>query len=593
MGGALEETTRDAPEADEDEDAFNNAIQAASNTASSTTDTVQSPETTSPTLIGDDDSVTSKTRGNLHGRQPSLSLQSKIRSTSFRRTSTNGPLSPPTPAPLSANLDLPPLTPEGDTMPDIYRKQALRVEELDRENRRLEREVKESELRWRKGEEELEKLREVSSEAQDLKLQARKAQNGEKEIERLRAEVAALTRQSMQRSASHSVSKGVRTGSIPDSGSEESWRKDLESKDSTIGDMELEISRLRGQLSSQTQGCETHGEQITALQYSLTTTQGHLKSTEMELGDVRKALQRASEKAVRDGTERTSTDTKIRALEREMGEAVAARDEVVKKAENLEKKVEAMNKLHRETEARNASKLATAETHGREAVMLKARLATAENENLRLREERDRRKKRDTAGGGADEGLDEMEDDAYVRLQRQIRELESENFDLRRGVWRDKRKELQPNVAEVDADGNEVLPAGSEGFDEVDLSSSGPGTRRRSFANALDQPQQKHSSFSTVLNSGLAAFRAATASPAQQQRPRQDSLLEEFDEDLGGDGFDEQAFAQAQREEDMRKMVEHVREVKRKLREWEGWRLDLVEARRGGNGFGVGDIFEV
>ncbi len=480
-------------------------------------------------------------------------------------------------------------------MPDIYRKQALRLEELDRDNRRLEKEARESEARWRKSEEELEELREASSEADALKIEARKAQESEREIEKLRAEIAALTRQSLQRSASQSVSKRVRSGSTPDSSSPESWRKELESKDSTIADMELEISRLRGQLSSQTQGCETHGEQIAALQQSLNTTQTHLKSTELELGDVRKALKRASEKAVLDGTERTSKDTKIRTLEREMSEAIAAREEVMKKAEQLGKKVEAMNKLHRETEARNASRLANAEAHGREASMLKARLATAENENLKLREERDRKRKRETAGGGADEGLDELEDEAYVRLQRRIRELEGENFDLRRGVWREKRKELQPSVAEVDADGKEINSP-SEGFDEIDLSGHGPGSRRRSFANALDQHgQQKHSSFSTVLNSGLAAFRAATASPAQA-RPRKNtesSLLEEFDDDLGGHGFDEQAFAQAQREEEARKMVEHVREVKRKLREWDGWRLDLVDVRRGGNGFGVGEIFEV
>jgi hypothetical protein len=40
-------------------------------------------------------------------------------------------------------------------------------------------------------------------------------------------------------------------------------------------------------------------------------------------------------------------------------------------------------------------------------------------------------------------------------------------------------------------------------------------------------------------------------------------------------------------------MVEHVREVKRKLKDWQGWRLDLVDVRRGGGGFGIGEIFEV
>lgn len=508
--------------------------------------------------------------------------------------------------------ELPPLTPDGDTMPDIYRKQALRLEELDRENKRLEREVRDGEARWRKSEEELEELREASGESEVLRMQEmkRKVEEGEKEIEKLKVEIKALTRQQsvqLQRSGSLSypATKGAtRRGSngtdVTPGSSPDPLRKELESKDSTIADMELEISRLRGQLSSQTAGCETHGEQIEALKASLASVQGQLVGKEAELGDLRKAMQRASEKSVLDGTERMSKDTKIRALERELAEAVEKREEVVKKAVMLEKKVETMNKLHRETEGRNASRLAVVEAQAREAGMLKARLAKVENENLKLREERERRKKREVAGDGGDEGLDELEDEARVRLEKKVRELEGENFDLRRGVWREKRKDLQPSVSEVDADGSEIR--GNEEFDEIDLSGHGSGSRRRSFATSHSPPQQqqKHSSFSTMINSGLAAFRAATVSPThhhqqQHSRSRQDSLLQEFDDDVGdGVGFDEEAFARAQREEEARRMVEHVREVKRKLKDWQGWRLDLVDVRRGGGGgFGIGDIFEV
>ncbi len=43
------------------------------------------------------------------------------------------------------------------------------------------------------------------------------------------------------------------------------------------------------------------------------------------------------------------------------------------------------------------------------------------------------------------------------------------------------------------------------------------------------------------------------------------------------------------------KRVEWAREVKRKLRDWKGWRLDLVDSRAGAEGAGVamGEIFEV
>ncbi len=86
----------------------------------------------------------------LHQRQPSLTLQSKMRSSSFR-ASSGGPLSP----------NYLPFSPDGDTAPDIYRKQALRIEELEMENKRLAKEATDGERRWKKAEEELEELREA------------------------------------------------------------------------------------------------------------------------------------------------------------------------------------------------------------------------------------------------------------------------------------------------------------------------------------------------------------------------------------------------------------------------------------------------
>ena len=497
------------------------------------------------------------------GRQPSVSLQSKIRSTSFR---DNGPLSP---AALSGN----PL---------------LRIEELERENRKLSKEAEEHENRWRKVEEELEEVREQNAEKSPMKNDA------EGEIQRLRAEIETLRR----RTSSTTAAAASRRESAVEDTNGDSLKADLTRKDSTIADMQLEISRLRSQLSSQTEGCSTHGEQIAALQQSLSSTQNKLHSTQTELSDVRKSLSKASEKAVLDGTERTSKDTQIRTLERELGEATATRDQVSKKAEQLSQKIDAMNKLHREAENRHATKLAAAEAAVREVPALRARVEKAEMESSRLREKH----KRVMSGGdlGADEGLEELEDEERHQLERRIRQLEGEVFDLRRGVWRDKRAAMQPR----NLDGDDVAGEGGdqsrtsldpqgEDFDEVDLTGHS-SSRRRSCANHLSQPPQRHSNFAQVLNSGLAAFRTNTTSPPAQTRPRNDSLLEEFDD--GEDGFDENAFAQAQREEEMKKMVEHVREVKRGLRGWSGWRLDLVEARRvgaSGGGSGFGEIFEV
>ena len=68
-------------------------------------------------------------------------------------------------------------------------------------------------------------------------------------------------------------------------------------------------------------------------------------------------------------------------------------------------------------------------------------------------------------------------------------------------------------------------------------------------------------------------------------------LLQEDGDGFGSDEFDEEAFQKAQEEEGLRR-VERVREVKRGLQAWRGWRLDLVEGRAGA-GVGWGEIFEV
>ena len=123
-----------------------------------------------------------------HARQPSLSLQSRMRSTSFRRTSgSQGPLSPTT---SSKNPNLPALSPDGDAVTEIYRKQAFRLDELERENKRLAREVETAESRWRKTEEELEELRENSGQAAELKARAEKADSRLDEINKLVSSLA-------------------------------------------------------------------------------------------------------------------------------------------------------------------------------------------------------------------------------------------------------------------------------------------------------------------------------------------------------------------------------------------------------------------
>lgn len=136
-----------------------------------------------------DDAQPAEAHRPSHDRKPSLSLQSRMRSDSFRRGSTaQQPLSPSLKSPT-----LPPLSPGGDSIQDIYRKQAQRIEELERENKRLQQESQEAGLRWRKTEAELEELRETSAEVAELRSKADQADSRAAEVEKLVCSPAVTT----------------------------------------------------------------------------------------------------------------------------------------------------------------------------------------------------------------------------------------------------------------------------------------------------------------------------------------------------------------------------------------------------------------
>ena len=108
-----------------------------------------------------------------HNRQPSLSLQSKMRSASFRRTSlSQGPLSPS--ANGSKSPELSAVLPDGDSVNSIYRKQAARLDELEKENKRLTSEAQERERQLKRAEEELEEIREGSGDVAELRSKAKR-----------------------------------------------------------------------------------------------------------------------------------------------------------------------------------------------------------------------------------------------------------------------------------------------------------------------------------------------------------------------------------------------------------------------------------
>lgn len=332
--------------------------------------------------------------------------------------------------------------------------------------------------------------------------------------------------------------------------------------------MEMEISNLRAQLDNSSTSSTAHSEQVTALEEKLDKAERAAGAAQRELLDVKKNLDRASEKAVREGTEKTSAETKIRNLAREAEKSQKAQEESIKRIETLEKKLTALTNMQKDADTRRQAGERERERLEKEASEMRRRLAGMENENLRLHEERERARKRE-ASGADDEGLDELEDDERRRLETKVRELEGEVHELRRGVWREKRMELQSSM-----DGEEAMASPSSKFDEIDLSGPSP-YRRRSMAG------RQGSSFSNVLSSGISAFTGGNGHGGS------DGALQEFEDD----GFDENAFRMAQ-EEEARKRIERVKEIKRGLKEWEGWRMDIVDLRSAGGG-GVGEIFDV
>ncbi|UNI21196.1 hypothetical protein JDV02_007207 [Purpureocillium takamizusanense] len=488
--------------------------------------------------VADDKAVVEENTDNSSpSATPSLAQQSKMRSTSFRAGSGSGS--------GTGTVSPAPFSPDGDTAPDIYRKHVAKIEELEKENKRLSKEATEAEKRWKKAEEELSDLREADGEAP-----AKASSNTE--LEKLKSEVASLQRQNAQ--LQQQVSRGSSHGHRPSmsmASPPSELQADLASKIATIESMEIEISKLKARVERQETGASSEREQVTALEEKLARAEAAAGKAQRELQDVKRNLERATEKAVREGSERSSAETKVKTLEHEAEQLRAAKDELEKKADGLDKKVATLTTLHKEQDARSQTLRKDKERADKEAEELRSKVEKLESENIKLRS----RKSAEGGGGLDDEGVDELENEERLRLERKIRTLEKEVHNLRSGAWIEKRREME---------------ATSPGFHDVDLTGGSMGA----------SPHKKHSGgggFGDFLTSGLNALAGGGDD---------EGFMEDEDAD-----FDEDAFRKAQ-EEEAQKRIERIKEIKRSLKHWEGWRLDIVDMRRGG-GEGVGDIFDV
>lgn len=490
-----------------------------------TTEGDENTEATSAPNADDEEKGGDATESAEASQEPSESQQSKQRSESFKKGDAGGSSSSP-----SAEVQ------------ELYRKQAARIEELEKENKDFKSSQEESAARLAKSEEELESLRESTSDVAELRSKA-------KESEKISTELASVQRQLSQAQQAAKGKERRQSGPSPE------VAEQLATKTSTIESLELETSNLRNQVSSLTTTLTERETSVKDLEQRATSAEHQAEATKQELDSLKVSMSFGNE-----GSDDKSKDDpealnkRITILESDLRTANTNLEAASERATSLEQKIEALTKLHRDASA---------------AVQAK------DKEVGDVRAELKRRDRPSHVRDASDFDLQDEETETG-QLQARIRSLEAENFDLKRGVWRDRRAEMQPGMDEHEA------------YEDVDL-------------NAPTSPHmpRQSSTFQDVISSGISAFtgrpressRGVASPPAGQtgNRPRNQSLGL-----LSEDGFDEDAFRLAQ-EEDAKRRIERVKEVKRGLEQWKGWRLDLVDVRSGGVGAGreCGPVFDI
>ncbi len=241
----------------------------------------------------------------------------------------------------------------------------------------------------------------------------------------------------------------------------------LQSRSATIESMEVGMSSLQAQLSEKEALLAAQREETAALERKLDMSETAASTARLELDELKRSLllSREGEQGSTEGGERsaaadessstTTTTARLASVERQLAEKRAEVEALQRKCDALEKKVLALTTLHREVDARAQALAKERDGLVREAAELRrtGRPPAAHNR-----------------GGNAVEGEQEGEeegadpDDERQRLRSRVRQLEGEVFELKRGAWQKRRKEL---------DGGDVSPTAP--FDDVDLGSGGGG----------------------------------------------------------------------------------------------------------------------
>lgn len=344
---------------------------------------------------------------------------------------------------------------------------------------------------------------------------------------------------------------------------------------------------------------------VAELELSLRTSEDALSAAQTELNTLRTTA--AASTSTTDTSEPTikpdDNETRLRLLTTDLTAAQRTATDATERATNLQKKIDTLTALHRDAETARNRELDKLRS---ETASLRARAKAAV----------------DAPGSTEDDGDTDIEDDenSKAALKSKLRALEAEVFDLKRGVWREKRMEIQEAggdpLASLDAfdpaynynagyNPPMQSPGGRSVYDDIDLATPGQQGAYKGQSPSLNRTKSSGLSAFSVGNVLSAFTGSVTSPPAMSQHPkgsharRQSSTggaggffaaaaelvtgtQQQGDALLEGDGedddfvFDEDAFRKAKEEEDKRRL-ERVREVKRGLVDWRGWRVDMVD----------------
>ena len=417
-----------------------------------------------------------------------------------------------------------------------HEKHSARIEELEAENTQLKEDL----------------------EAQ--KSAAAKNDASTQEIERLRKELDAARRHQKPKSNSSDLTAQLAT------------------KTTVLESLELELSTLRHTLDTTKQSLSDAEARARAAEESSS-------SAETRLQELKTSLE-AQPDAEKDDEKPEDPSKKIALLTSDLHSAQSAFTQSTTRIAALEARATTLQKLHSDAETQHAtqtrSRIAELESARAEIATLKKRLSSTTNENARLRSSSTSSPPQ-ADNDEDDDAVDELEDEARAKLEERVRALEAENFELRRGVWKARRTELQ---GELSPD----HPASPGLFDDVDLNTPHPGMSR-SLSSQGQGMGAAFGNFVNAFNKQIGEIAGGTPSNQQRYRAMSGGARASFDDEE----FDEGAFAAASQAEDETRRaeelarIERVKEVKRGLVEWKGWRVDLVDLR-GGPMAGVFDV---